>query len=292
MRKTLLVSLVAIFLIVACTNLTDQSGSQGSSTGQTQDQQTGTVKVYLTDAVLPIEKVQHVLVTIDRVLLISEEATVVVTNEPATVDLLSLVGATIQIGEVPTGTYGQLRFDISSATITVDNESYPLRISSGSLKYPLQGFYVGPGSSIVLDFDLSRSIKVTGSATSSQHQQGNKTPQYHMTPVIHVRHGHLYDIRGRVVDQNGEGVPHALVALFETGQSSPTAVTLTHNQSRNWEDGEFKICKVQPGQYLLKIYTEWQSSEDPDHVFDTRTATEISVRVTGDIDLGNIVISK
>lgn len=289
MRRMFLVSLLAIILVVACTNLTQS----GSGTGQAQDQQVGTVKVYLTDAVLPIEEVQQILVTIDRVLLISEEETVVVTDEPTTVDLLSLVGTTIQIGEVPAGTYGQLRFDVSNATITVDNESYPLKISSGSLKYPLQGFYVEPGSSIVLDFDLSRSIKVTGSATSSQHQQGNRTPQYHMTPVIHVRYGRLYNITGRVVDQNGEGVPHALVALFETGQSSPTAVTLTHKQSRNWETGQFKLCKVQPGQYLLKIYTDWQSSEDPNDIFTTSPATEISVGVIDrDIDLGDIMISK
>lgn len=289
MRRMFLVSLLAIILVVACTNLTQS----GSGTGQAQDQQVGTVKVYLTDAVLPIEEVQQILVTIDRVLLISEEETVVVTDEPTTVDLLSLVGTTIQIGEVPAGTYGQLRFDVSNATITVDNESYPLKISSGSLKYPLQGFYVEPGSSIVLDFDLSRSIKVTGSATSSQHQQGNRTPQYHMTPVVHVRYGRLYNITGRVVDQNGEGVPHALVALFETGQSSPTAVTLTHKQSRNWETGQFKLCKVQPGQYLLKIYTDWQSSEDPNDIFTTSPATEISVGVIDrDIDLGDIMISK
>lgn len=289
MRRMFLVSLLAIILVVACTNLTQS----GSGTGQAQDQQVGTVKVYLTDAVLPIEEVQQILVTIDRVLLISEEETVVVTDEPTTVDLLSLVGTTIQIGEVPAGTYGQLRFDVSNATITVDNESYPLKISSGSLKYPLQGFYVEPGSSIVLDFDLSRSIKVTGSATSSQHQQGNRTPQYHMTPVIHVRYGRLYNITGRVVDQNGEGVPHALVALFETGQSSPTAVTLTHKQSRNWETGQFKLCKVQPGQYLLKIYTDWQSSEDPNNIFTTSPTTEISVGVIDrDIDLGDIMISK
>lgn len=289
MRRMFLVSLLAIILVVACTNITQS----GSGTGQAQDQQVGTVKVYLTDAVLPIEEVQQILVTIDRVLLISEEETVVVTDEPTTVDLLSLVGTTIQIGEVPAGTYGQLRFDVSNATITVDNESYPLKISSGSLKYPLQGFYVEPGSSIVLDFDLSRSIKVTGSATSSQHQQGNRTPQYHMTPVIHVRYGRLYNITGRVVDQNGEGVPHALVALFETGQSSPTAVTLTHKQSRNWETGQFKLCKVQPGQYLLKIYTDWQSSEDPNDIFTTSPATEISVGVIDrDIDLGDIMISK
>lgn len=289
MRRMFLVSLLAIILVVACTNITQS----GSGTGQAQDQQVGTVKVYLTDAVLPIEEVQQILVTIDRVLLISEEETVVVTDEPTTVDLLSLVGTTIQIGEVPAGTYGQLRFDVSNATITVDNESYPLKISSGSLKYPLQGFYVEPGSSIVLDFDLSRSIKVTGSATSSQHQQGNRTPQYHMTPVVHVRYGRLYNITGRVVDQNGEGVPHALVALFETGQSSPTAVTLTHKQSRNWETGQFKLCKVQPGQYLLKIYTDWQSSEDPNDIFTTSPATEISVGVIDrDIDLGDIMISK
>lgn len=235
----------------------------------------------------PSKNVERILVTIDRILLLSEDATVVVSDEATTVNLLDLVGQELYVGSVPEGTYGQLRFEISSATITVSGTDYPLRISSGSLKYNLQGFHVTAGTSIVLDFDLSRSIKVTGSATSSEH--GNNPVQYHMTPVIHVRYGQLYDITGRVV-QDGQGLAHALVALFETGQPSPTAVTLTHKAS-HWQAGEFRLCKVQPSDYELKIYTDWQSAQDPEYIFESTPATTLTVTVKDkDVNLGDINI--
>jgi len=280
--KKWLLSLIAsaVFLsLVACTILTGGSNSSKS------------VEVYLTDAVLPIDQVESVLVTIDRILLVSDDATAVVSDEATTVNLLELVGEELYLGSVPAGTYGQLRFEISSATITVDGTAHSLRIASGSLKYNLKGFQVTEGSKIVLDFDLSRSIKFTGSATSNQH--GQNPVQYHMTPVINVRYGQLYDVTGRVVDQNSNGVPHVLVALFETGQSSPTAVTLTHKKSGRWREGEFKLCKVRPGDYVLKLYTDWQSSQDPDNIFDTELATTIQVRVENhDVDLGDIRIGQ
>lgn len=277
MKKWLL-SLIAsaVFLsLVACTILTGGSNSSKS------------VEVYLTDAVLPIDQVESVLVTIDRILLVSDDATVVVSDEATTVNLLELVGEELYLGSVPAGTYGQLRFEISSATITVDGTDHSLRIASGSLKYNLKDFQVTEGSKIVLDFDLSRSIKVTGSATSNQN--GQNPVEYHMTPVINVRYGQLYDVTGRVVDQNSNGVPHVLVALFETGQPSPTAVTLTHKESGKWQEGEFKLCKVRPGTtYELKLYTDWQSSQDPDNIFYTEPATTIQVGVENhDVDLGD-----
>lgn len=273
MRKMLLV-LVGIAITLVLTSCAFLNWSQSN------------VEVYLTDAVLPIENVDRILVTIDRILLVSEDATVIVSDEATTVNLLDLVGQELYVGSVPEGTYGQLRFEISSATITVDGIDHPLRINSGSLKYNLQGFHVTSGTSIVLDFDLSRSIKVTGSATSSDH--GNNPVEYHMTPVIHVRYGHLYDITGRVLENN-QGLPHALVALFETDQPSPTAVTLTHKESAHWQAGGFKLCKVRPGNYELKIYTNWQSAPDPDRIFESDPATTLTVTVENeDVNLGDI----
>lgn len=295
-RFFLLIIAVAVALVLAaCMGSNEPSNNPETPDNEPQNN----VKVYLTDAVLPIERVQSVLVTIDRILLMSDEATVVVSDEATTVNLLDLIGQELYVGSVPAGTYGQLRFEVSSATITVIEEidgvaqpvDHALRINSGSLKVPLQGFTVEPDTSIVLDFDLSKSIKVTGPATSTGHGQGNNPVQYHMTPVIHVRYGKLYDISGRVVDAQGEGIEHALVALFETNQSSPTAVTLTHKESAKWDAGEFKLCKVRPGEYELKIYTNWESSQDPEYIFDTTPATVIGVRVQNqDVELDDIVV--
>jgi hypothetical protein len=81
--KKWLLSLIAstVFLsLVACTILTGGSNSSKS------------VEVYLTDTVLPIDQVESVLVTIDRILLVSDDATAVVSDEGTTVKLLELVG--------------------------------------------------------------------------------------------------------------------------------------------------------------------------------------------------------
>jgi hypothetical protein len=84
---------------------------------------TTAVSLKLTDA--PGD-VQHAYVTITEIYLSGEGGKVVLLDTPYTGDLLTLAGTTADLVtdvDVPSGTYGQLRFVISGACIAVENES-------------------------------------------------------------------------------------------------------------------------------------------------------------------------
>jgi hypothetical protein len=70
--------------------------------------------------------VQHAFVTISQIDLVGSGGVQVLTQTPATVDLLTLAASTLTLVdgvEVPSGTYEQLRFKITGACIAVENES-------------------------------------------------------------------------------------------------------------------------------------------------------------------------
>ncbi|MFN3284583.1 MAG: DUF4382 domain-containing protein, partial [Pseudothermotoga sp.] len=267
----------AIMLIAGCMNLSPSSGK---------------LTVYLTDAVLPLDEVQRIDVTIERIILMSDtdDASIVVSDEATTVNLLDLIGSEISFPTIEiSGTYTQLRLEISQATITVNNQEHELRISSTSLKYPFtEPLQINSNTVLVLDFDLSRSIKVTGSGGQGQgNQQGDE--EYHMTPVIHLRHGNLYDITGSVKD-NDTGVAHALVAL--TKESTVVAATLTHDHSEKWNEGDFKLSKIKPGDYVIKVFLKenYENCEDIESILQQTPDATKSVNLVNQ-DLVGIVIN-
>ncbi len=158
------------------------------------------------------------------------------------------------------------------------------------MKYPFtEPLVIDSDTVLVLDFDLSRSIKVTGSNEGSS--QGQNPTEYHMTPVVHLRHGQLYDIRGSVVDSSNDGISHALVALYDTDQATVVTATLTHKGSGAWQEGEFKLSKVKPGEYEIRVFKKesWQNLQEPEEIFSlTPDATE-DVLVDNQ-DLNNVVL--
>lgn len=282
MKQLLLVGIVlSVLLITGCMNL---SSSKGMLT------------VYLTDAVLPISDVQRIDVTINKILLMSDAASIVVTDEATTVNLLDLVGSEISFPTLQTsGTYTQLRLEIGQATITVNDTEYELKVSSNSLKYPFtESLEINQDTILVLDFDLSRSIKVTGSWGQGQGTQQSSNTQFHMTPVIHLRHGQLYDITGKVVDNNS-GVAHALVAL--TDDSTVVAATFSHEDSNKWQKGKFKLSKIKPGEYEIKVFLKetyecWQDEDIDQYILQhTPDATKTVTLEYKDLDVGDISIS-
>jgi hypothetical protein len=67
---------------------------------------------------------QQAVVTIREIDLVGSGGVQVLTTTPSTTDLLTLTGTAatlVQDAEVPSGTYGQLRFKITGACIVVDN---------------------------------------------------------------------------------------------------------------------------------------------------------------------------
>jgi hypothetical protein len=93
------------------------------------------LSVLLTDA--PGD-VTAAVVTIEEVQLIGEDGVLTVSEGPATVDLLSLAGATADLVDdavVPSGTYRELRFVLGGAYIAVETEAGPPAIYASSPSY-------------------------------------------------------------------------------------------------------------------------------------------------------------
>lgn len=81
--------------------------------------------------------VQRAVVTISEVDLVGSAGVQVLTQAPATVDLLTLAASTmplVQDVEVPSGTYEQLRFKITGACLAVDDGA------GGSTVYATNGY--------------------------------------------------------------------------------------------------------------------------------------------------------
>jgi hypothetical protein len=132
--------------------------------------------------------VQHAVVTISEVDLVGSGGVQVLTQAPATVDLLTLATdamALVQDVEVPSGSYEQLRFKVTGACLAVENgaggsdvyatEGYDATpcggVATGTLQAPSfaqSGLKVtmagnaleltGPEKIVLVDFDVSQSF--------------------------------------------------------------------------------------------------------------------------------------
>ncbi|WP_053001285.1 DUF4382 domain-containing protein [Kosmotoga pacifica] len=228
----------------------------------------GSLSVYLTDAVANIDDLERLDVQIDAVILKSDDGILVVTDESTVVNILDLVGEEITLATVDgTGVYDQLQFDVSQATATVLGKEYPVEVSSNSFKYnfkePLE---FSEDTTLVLDFDLSKSLKVQG-----RWDPENVVGKLHMTPILSARHGKLYDVEGKVT-------PHAtqlLVALFPE-EDSEILTTFTHHENAKWDEGEFRFPKVESGEYILKVFDDYYTDDATD--FDITTLTPIATQ--------------
>lgn len=124
------------------------------------------LNIYVTDAPAVYDSVKITFSTISAHI---DSEWVTVSGDPVTVDLLKWTnGEKLLIGssDVPPGKYTQIRLIIDDAEIGVDDAVYPLTVPSGAktgLKFGPQ-FTVEEGFTyeLVFDFDVSRSIVVTG----------------------------------------------------------------------------------------------------------------------------------
>ncbi|HOW33378.1 MAG TPA: DUF4382 domain-containing protein [Methanoregulaceae archaeon] len=91
---------------------------------------------------------------------------ITVMNETQSVDLMQFVNVSRVLGQktLDTGTYTQIRLQIDSGTITVDDTDYPLTVPSGVLKLN-RGFVLVPNETrmLTLDFNAEKSVVSTGS---------------------------------------------------------------------------------------------------------------------------------
>ena len=154
------------------------------STG-TDDGQTGSLQVMLTDAPFPFDRAEAANVTIERVLALTtsdttetsvgeadDEGRVVLSDEEQSFNLLELrdgVTAPLAAEELPAGTYQQIRLILGEEASVVmdDGTTYDLTVPSGTqtgVKVLLGGLRIEPGaeSELTLDFDVEDSFIVQG----------------------------------------------------------------------------------------------------------------------------------
>ncbi|MDD5683209.1 MAG: DUF4382 domain-containing protein [Mesotoga sp.] len=291
MKKLLfLIVLVSVFFFSGCVDLTLPEADKG------------TVRVVLTDAVIPIEEIDSLMVRIESIKLYGSEDVppeeyepLVIVDEPFEVDILTLVGTTFELPETTgvVGVYNQLRIEVSAATMTANEIVYPVTVNSGSLKINNLGLDINEGSvtNVVLDFDLSKSLKINGqweeivSETEISGEKKSHEDKVHMTPVIHVRHGSLLDVTGIA---SSDQLP-LLVALFPEGNGE-ALTTFTHIDNPIWEEGEFRFCKVGPGEYRLEFFDNYREEGFSVDESESRYQS-LSVTVADkDVDLGTIVL--
>lgn len=140
------------------------SGCDKDTTGSSPT--TGTLRIFLTDAPGGFDMVN---ITFSQISAHIDSGWVTVTGQPQTINLLEWNnGNSIVLGEaqMPAGHYTQIRLIIDSANVVKAGQSHGLKIPSGAqtgLKFGPE-FTINAGSTyeLVIDFDVNRSIVVTG----------------------------------------------------------------------------------------------------------------------------------
>ncbi len=243
----------------------------------TEPSETGTLRLTLVDAPVPIEGIQAIDIIFFSVLVHKTSDAVetdagwitvlddqLLNEEARTFNLLELVnGASAVLGEaeLDAGHYSQIRLIIQSATITIDGTTSELTIPSGQqsgLKL-IQGFTVDPDviTELTIDFDAGQSI------VENPPGSGN----YKLQPTIRLVQTVLSGtISGTVTPLKID----AMVIAYEA--DTITVVTSTYADTTT---GEYVLTALLEGSYDLEAKAEGYNS-----------ATEAGVAVTAGQDNG------
>jgi len=231
MTRPTIAVLAALFAVAACH----------------EGPQLGHVSVRLTDA--PNPGIASAVVWVSRVSLVGGDAPVDISTTPAQYDLLSLQGGvTALLGSslIPVGDYEQLRLVVDSARITLagsatfsdGSNTRTLKVPSGmqsGIKVNFGGpVHVAPGqTTLVVDFDASRSFVFTGSGSSPTGAL--------FKPVLHAT---AQDVAGSV---SGVVTPDtAHTHLFAIAGASDTVATTTADGT-----GAYTLMFLPPGSYTI-----------------------------------------
>lgn len=209
--------------------------------------QLGHVSVRLTDA--PNPGIASAMVWVSRVYLVGGDAPVDISTTPAQYDLLSLQGGvTAALGSalIPVGDYEQLRLVVDSARITLagsatfsdGSNTRTLKVPSGmqsGIKVNFGGpVHVAPGqTTLVVDFDASRSFVFTGSGSSPTGAL--------FKPVLHAT---TQDVAGSVSGVVSPDTAHA--NLFAIAGASDTVASTAADLT-----GAYTLMFLPPGSYTI-----------------------------------------
>ncbi len=190
LREALSIAMVFCFALIlgSC----GSGGGGGDSGSHSDSHDSGKLSVKITDAkpTLP-PGTEKVLITFDSVSVCKSKGDDVdgegewislpLPHSPYTIDLLQFAdGKTTSLVppvKLETGHYTQIRIGVSSATIVISGVAYSVTIPSGNLKTDKEfDFMVTGGGAVdlIVDFDLSQSIVVTGSG------------EFKLKPILHI----------------------------------------------------------------------------------------------------------
>lgn len=272
-RRTPLVPLALIALALALVGCSSGSAPSGSGAHM------GTVTVHLTDAPANLQHVyldvvQVSIHPVDSTLVSSASASadagdgwVVIPSTPGVHDLLQLqngVFATIGTGQVPAGTYDQIRLKLGADnTIVADSVSSPLKVPSGMASgYKLMGQFTVPSDERVdvgIEFDAQRSIHHTGNGWMLQ-------------PVART---FLIPLSGSIA---GHVVPDSVVTTVYAIQAADTVATTATDAN-----GHFVLSLLAPGAYSVHF-----APQRPD--FAPQAIDAVAVTAGHVTDLGTITL--
>ena len=250
-------------------------GGGGSSSGSS----TGTVSMSITDAkpVLP-GLVTNCFVTIDEVLVHSSGGgweSLKMVQTPYTIDLLQFTdGATTEFvppAELPSGKYTQVRLSVVSAKLRFNedpNDEVEITIPSENLKTDQNfDFDIAEGDAvdITIDFDLSKSIVVTGPAAN---------PSYKLKPVLHiVETAGSATIEGTIANKSfGEVepgvIPYVVITVFDSTGQEYTSIkvekTTSDVKGNPVNETSYEIFWLVPNQaYTVRINYNPGKDDDP-----------------------------
>jgi hypothetical protein len=250
----------------------------------------GGVNIFITDAPFPVDMVESVYVTIERID-IRKKVTDCEDDDcseflslpigPVEVNILELrngVAEWLGLSELEVGSYDMMRIFVSNPQITLTGgTSMPISIpgaEQSGLKIKFSKPLVvtdGDESAVMIDFNLNRSFVMQGNAKTPAGIKG-----FIFKPVIRAEVvSETGEIKGTVINAGDDPVEGAEVIVLSGDQEIATAITDT--------DGSFKIIALPAGTYDIFIGKEGYISEKIEN---------INIVAGGKVKLGDIILEE
>ncbi|HET8864208.1 MAG TPA: DUF4382 domain-containing protein [Gracilimonas sp.] len=255
--KLLTAAVVSSFMIIGC--------------GTQSDSRTGSFQVLLHDAPASYDEVNVFIESVEVNKSSDEEGWITVGSPQQVFDLLELTNGVLQpLGEIEleVGTYEQVRLILSQDghSVVVDGQSHDMFIPSGAQT----GIKLNVNAEIeadidyvlLLDFDASRSVVVTGNQN------------YLLQPVIKATNQAISgNIEGTISPAEAEPVVYAI--------ANGDTLSSTYADAEN---GTFRLIGLEEGSYTV-------SFDPTNENYTSKDTTGVAVTVGETNDLGSIELS-
>lgn len=226
MRKMLIVLIIGMFSFVMC-----------SDDAVSPTDENGMLRMSITDAFVEISSLE---ITISEIAIHKDGEWIEIDSVDHTIDLVQYNnGNVFELFDesLEPGTYSQIRLMLDNAEIVYEGQTYPLTIPS-SLNTGLKlvnsfEILAGVETSLILDFDVNRSVHITGSS---------QNPQFKMKPTI------------RVIEESESGrITGTVTNLDTTAMAYAFAGTDTVTTSPVLSGGTFVLAFLEEGEYGVKV---------------------------------------